>query len=65
VDVSRLSHDPQFPGLAAAAGLDSSSWARGPFHQWGPMLNDPHAALHDPHAALHDPPGMQFPSEFE
>ena len=31
-------HDPQFPGMAADAGLTSSSWARGPFHQWGPML---------------------------
>src|SRR6201996_2694556 len=29
-------HDPGFPGLMAAAGLTSSSWARGPFHQWGP-----------------------------
>lgn len=29
-------HDPQFPGLAADAGLTSSSWARGPHHQWGP-----------------------------
>src|SRR4051812_48199863 len=51
-------HDPQFPGLAAAAGLDSSSWARGPFHQWGPMLNNPFDSLHHP-------VGMQFPSEFE
>jgi alpha-mannosidase len=51
-------HDPQFPGLAAAAGLDSSSWARGPFHQWGPMLNSPFDSLHYP-------VGMQFPSEFE
>ncbi len=31
-------HDPQFPGLAADAGLTSSSWARGPHHQWGPAL---------------------------
>jgi alpha-mannosidase len=29
-------HDPGFPGLMAAAGLTSSAWARGPFHQWGP-----------------------------
>ena len=29
-------HDPQFPGFAADAGLTSSSWARGPHHQWGP-----------------------------
>jgi alpha-mannosidase len=41
--------DPGFPGLMAAAGLDSSSWARGPFHQWGPAVNT----------------DMQFPAEFE
>jgi alpha-mannosidase len=41
--------DPGFPGLMAAAGLTSSSWARGPFHQWGPAENDT----------------MQFPAEFE
>src|SRR5690349_1610510 len=41
--------DPGFPGLMAAAGLSSSSWARGPFHQWGPSVN----------------PQMQFPAEFE
>jgi alpha-mannosidase len=46
-------HDPAFPGFAADAGLTSSSWARGPFHQWGPMLNNG------------DPRRMQFPSEFE
>ncbi|BBZ21767.1 NEW3 domain-containing protein [Mycolicibacter hiberniae] len=46
-------HDPQFPGLAADAGLSSSAWARGPFHQWGPM------------AERGDPRRMQFPSEFE
>ncbi len=28
--------DPSYPGLMAAAGLAESSWARGPFHQWGP-----------------------------
>jgi alpha-mannosidase len=42
-------HDPGFPGLMAAAGLTSSSWARGPFHQWGPDDNT----------------RMQFPAEFE
>jgi alpha-mannosidase len=42
-------HDPGFPGLMAAAGLTSSSWARGPFHQWGPGENE----------------RMQFPAEFE
>jgi alpha-mannosidase len=46
-------HDPQFPGMAADAGLTSSSWARGPHHQWGPM------------AAGGDPERMQFSSEFE
>ena len=46
-------HDPQFPGMAADAGLTSSSWARGPHHQWGPMQNDG------------DPERMQFTSEFE
>ncbi|WP_297594935.1 NEW3 domain-containing protein [Mycobacterium sp.] len=46
-------HDPQFPGLAADAGLTSSSWARGPHHQWGPMHSDGGLG------------GMQFCSEFE
>ena len=46
-------HDPQFPGMAADAGLTSSSWARGPHHQWGPMQNQG------------DPRRMQFASEFE
>jgi hypothetical protein len=46
-------HDPQFPGMAADAGLTSSSWARGPHHQWGPMAGDG------------DPERMQFCSEFE
>jgi alpha-mannosidase len=41
--------DPGFPGIMAAAGLTSSSWARGPFHQWGPAENA----------------NMQFPAEFE
>ncbi|MGW0161181.1 glycoside hydrolase family 38 N-terminal domain-containing protein [Mycobacterium sp. NPDC003323] len=46
-------HDPQFPGMAADAGLTSSSWARGPHHQWGPM------------ADKGDPARMQFASEFD
>ncbi len=46
-------HDPGFPGLMAAAGLTSSSWARGPFHQWGPSDVDG------------GNPRMQFPAEFE
>ncbi|MDT5355753.1 MAG: hypothetical protein QOJ56_4285 [Mycobacterium sp.] len=46
-------HDPQFPGMAADAGLTSTSWARGPHHQWGPLHNEGGVA------------GMQFCSEFE
>ncbi|WP_041782531.1 NEW3 domain-containing protein [Mycolicibacterium chubuense] len=46
-------HDPQFPGMAADAGLTSSSWARGPHHQWGPMADGG------------DPRRMQFASEFD
>lgn len=50
-------HDPAFPGFAADAGLTTSSWARGPFHQWGPMEQTA--------AGKGDPRRMQFPSEFE
>lgn len=50
-------HDPQFPGMAADAGLTSSSWARGPHHQWGPMQ------VVD--GVPGDPERMQFRSEFE
>jgi alpha-mannosidase len=46
-------HDPQFPGMAADAGLTSTSWARGPHHQWGPTHSDGGVQ------------GMQFCSEFE
>ncbi|MDR3661725.1 MAG: alpha-mannosidase, partial [Mycobacterium sp.] len=46
-------HDPQFPGMASDAGLTSSSWARGPHHQWGPMHRGG------------DPERMQFASEFD
>jgi alpha-mannosidase len=46
-------HDPAYPGLMADAGLESSAWARGPFHMWGPNR----------HAG--DNRRMQFPSEFE
>jgi alpha-mannosidase len=46
-------HDPGYPGLMAAAGLTSSSWARGPFHQWGPA------------GAEGGTGRMQFSSEFE
>ena len=46
-------HDPGYPGLMAAAGLTSSSWARGPFHQWGPSGTEGGNRR------------MQFASEFE
>ena len=46
-------HDPGYPGLMAAAGLSSSSWARGPYHQWGP------------HGTVGSNERMQFASEFE
>ncbi|TWD83124.1 glycosyl hydrolase family 38 [Kribbella amoyensis] len=52
-------HDPQFPGYLAKAGLTGSAWARGPFHQWGPLRQawgDPKSGT----AAV-----MQFHSEFE
>ncbi|MBB4951435.1 alpha-mannosidase [Kitasatospora gansuensis] len=51
-------HDPQFPGYLADAGLTGSAWARGPFHQWGPIQKNFRAAKDD--ATV-----MQFPSEFE
>ncbi|WLW51490.1 NEW3 domain-containing protein [Streptomyces sp. YU58] len=51
-------HDPQFPGLMADAGVTSSSWARGPFHQWGPTLS---VFGEEPR----DPKRMQFPAEFD
>ncbi len=46
-------HDPQFPGIMADAGLTSSSWARGPHHEWGPK------------ASVGDNRRMQFRSEFD
>ncbi len=46
-------HDPAYPGLMADAGLTSSSWARGPFHMWGPNRH------------VGDNTRMQFPAEFE
>ncbi len=46
-------HDPSYPSLMASAGLTSSAWARGPFHQWGPK------------GTVGDNTRMQFPSEFE
>lgn len=46
-------HDPAHPGIMADAGLDSSAWARGPFHNSGPIGHTGDIAR------------MQFPSEFE
>ncbi|MFF2148205.1 NEW3 domain-containing protein [Kitasatospora sp. NPDC058190] len=51
-------HDPQFPGHLAAAGLTGSAWARGPFHQWGPIQKNFRQGKDDARV-------MQFPSEFE
>jgi alpha-mannosidase len=45
--------DPGYPGLMAAAGLAESSWARGPYHQWGPRRT------------VGDNTRMQMRSEFE
>jgi alpha-mannosidase len=45
--------DPGYPGIMAAAGMTDSSWARGPFHQWGPR------------STVGDNTLMQFSSEFE
>ena len=45
--------DPAYPGLMAAAGMTASSWARGPFHQWGPGRTAGDNRL------------MQFAAEFE
>ncbi|MBV9022885.1 MAG: alpha-mannosidase [Streptomycetaceae bacterium] len=46
-------HDPQFPGIMADAGHSSSSWARGPHHEWGPKQT------------VGDNKRMQFHSEFD
>jgi alpha-mannosidase len=45
--------DPGYPGLMASAGLTSSAWARGPFHQWGPWRT------------VGDNRRIQFATEFE
>ena len=58
-------HDPQFPGIMADAGLTSSSWARGPFHEWGPNWRRGPTTLMPVWAELSEPTAMQFPSEFE
>jgi alpha-mannosidase len=46
-------HDPALPAVLADAGLTAISYARGPFHLWGPA------------ATVGDETGMQFASEFE
>ena len=48
-----FAHDPSFPSIMASCGVTSSSWARGPFHQWGPKNHTGTTSW------------MQFPSEFE
>ncbi|MFB0633107.1 NEW3 domain-containing protein [Streptomyces sp. AB3(2024)] len=51
-------HDPSFPALMAGCGLDSAVLARGPHHQWGPMMDAWGEALRPPAA-------MQLPAEYE
>jgi alpha-mannosidase len=48
-----FAHDPSFPSVMASCGVTSSSWARGPFHQWGPKHHTGSTTW------------MQFASEFE
>jgi alpha-mannosidase len=48
-----FAHDPSFPSVMANCGVTSSSWARGPFHQWGPKHHTGSTEW------------MQFSSEFE
>ena len=56
-------HDPQFPGMMADAGLTSSSWARGPFHEWGPRWRRGPQSVESPPGC--EDATMQFASEFE
>jgi alpha-mannosidase len=58
-------HDPQFPGIMSDASVTSSSWARGPFHEWGPNWVRGPARLAIPQMAAGDIPRMQFPTEFD
>ncbi|SDJ60311.1 hypothetical protein [Streptomyces indicus] len=51
-------HDPSFASLMADAGLDSAVFARGPHHQWGPMMDTWGEALRPPSA-------MQLPAEYD
>ncbi|WP_432842636.1 NEW3 domain-containing protein [Dactylosporangium sp. CA-092794] len=53
-------HDPQFAQVMSGAGLTSIAFARGPYHQWGPMLTSWNLREHrKPFAPV------QFPTEFE
>jgi alpha-mannosidase len=58
-------HDPQFPGIMADAGATSSSWARGPFHEWGPNWVRGPGRLPFAERAEGAYPRMQFPTEFD
>ena len=58
-------HSPQFPAIMANAGITSSSWARGPFHEWGPHWVRGPARTGFENLAPGDKPRMQFASEFE
>ena len=58
-------HDPQFPGIMADAGVTSSSWARGPFHEWGPNWVRGPGRMGFAELAAGDHPRMQFPMEFD
>ena len=58
-------HDPQFPGIMADAGVSSSSWARGPFHEWGPNWVRGPGRLPFAELAAGEIPRMQFPMEFD
>ncbi len=58
-------HDPQFPGIMADAGISSSSWARGPFHEWGPHWVRGPSRMAIAEMASGDVPRMQFPTEFD
>jgi alpha-mannosidase len=58
-------HDPQFPGIMSDASITSSSWARGPFHEWGPNWVRGPARMPIAQMAAGDIPRMQFPTEFD
>jgi alpha-mannosidase len=58
-------HDPQFPGIMADAGVTSSSWARGPFHEWGPNWVRGPGRMTFAEMAAGERPRMQFPMEFD